>query len=172
MSMDPDNSSIARKKLAECIETTSAKMKSKLMLGSNGICIFKNDRNKLEFAIELPEGSDLVYFYSPICRVPYDFTEQFFERVLESNLHGIATNQACFGLDKETQNIVLTYSIAMGYIDAVSFENILFNFIKTAEKAVANTIKWIEEIAAQNTLSDGDPVDEVVIAAKNIKMRV
>ncbi|MDR2435853.1 MAG: CesT family type III secretion system chaperone [Puniceicoccales bacterium] len=170
--MDVEKDFGLHRKLAEYIDFAASKMKSKLQLHSSGICMFKHDQNEMEFAIELPKGSDIVYFYTPICRVPYDFTEQFFEKLLENNLHGVANNQASFGLDKKTQNIVLTYSIAIGHIDAVAFENILFNFMKTAAKAATNTVAWIEEIAAKYTLSDEELGDEVGEAAKNIKMKV
>jgi hypothetical protein len=169
--MDVEKGFVSRRKLAEYIDFAASKMKSKLQLQSNGICMFKHDQSEMEFAIEIPEGSDIVYFYSPICRVPYDFTEQFFEKLLENNLHGVANNQASFGLDKKTQNIVLTYSISIGHIDAVAFENTLFNFIKTAAKAAANTVKWMEEISLKYTLSDDELEDEVNETAKNIKMR-
>ncbi|MDR2720973.1 MAG: CesT family type III secretion system chaperone [Puniceicoccales bacterium] len=170
--MDADESFVLRRKLAEYVDFAASKMKSKLQLHSSGICMFKHDQSEMEFAIELPGGSDIVYFYAPICRVPYDFTEQFFEKLLENNLHGVANNQASFGLDRKTQNIVLTYSIAMGHIDAIAFENILFNFMKTAIKAAANTVAWIEEICAKYTLSDEELEDEVGETAKNIKMKV
>jgi hypothetical protein len=170
--MDAEKSFVLHRKLAEYIDSAAAKMKSKLQLHSSGICMFKYDQNGMEFAIELPKGSDIVYFYAPICRVPYDFTEQFFEKLLENNLHGVANNQASFGLDRKTQNIVLTYSIAMCHIDAVAFENILFNFMKIAAKAAANAVAWIEEIAAKYTLSDEELEGEIGEAAKNIKMRV
>ncbi|MDR0679648.1 MAG: CesT family type III secretion system chaperone [Puniceicoccales bacterium] len=169
--MDADKSFVLQRKLAEYIDFASSKVKSKLLLGSNGICTFKHDLSGMEFAIELPEGSDIVYFYSPICRVPYDFTEHFFEKLLENNLHGIANNQASFGLDKKTQNIVLTYSISMKYLDAVAFDNIFFNFVKTAEKAAANTIRWISEISSKYTLSEDETEGEVGEAAANIKVR-
>jgi hypothetical protein len=170
--MAENDYSMLRKKLEDYINLAASKVKSKLQLGDNGICMFKHDRGDLEFVIELPEGSDIVYFYSPICRVPYDFTEQFFEKLLEKNLHGVANNHAIFGLDKKTQNIVLTYSISINYIDAVVFGNILFNFMKTAERAAANAVEWFEEISAKNTLSDEELEDVIGEAAKNIKLRV
>jgi hypothetical protein len=170
--MGKDSDLALRKKLKEYIDFAASKMKSKLQLGDNGICMFKHDRSGLEFVIELPNGSDLVYFYTPICRVPYDFTEQFFEKLLEKNLHGVANNQASFGLDRETQNIVITYSVSMNYIDAILFGNIFFNFMKTAERAAANVVEWLEEILAKNTLSDEELEDVPGEAAKNIKLRV
>ncbi|MDR3274042.1 MAG: CesT family type III secretion system chaperone [Puniceicoccales bacterium] len=170
--MDSDKNFGLRRKLAEYIDFAASKMKSKLQLGSNGTCAFKHDRGGMEFAIELPEGGDIVYFYSPICKVPYDFTEQFFEKLLENNLHGVANNQAGFGLDSKTQNIVLTYSISINHLDTVAFENILLNFVKTAEKAAINTGKWIEEIASKYTLSDEESEEEDSEAVKNMKIRV
>ncbi len=163
---------VLRGKLAEYLSSASQKMNSKLQLGSNGICLFKHDVSELEIAIELPEGSDILYFYSPVCRVPYDHTEYFFEKVLENNLHGIANRQATFGLDAKTQNIVLTYSIAMRHVDEISFCNILFNFIKVAERARAATAHWIEEITKKYTLSDEEMEALEEEENNNIKIRV
>jgi hypothetical protein len=52
------------------------------------------------------------------------------------------------------------------------FGNTLFNFIKTAEAAAAKSVKWIEEISAENTLSDDELEDVIGEASKNIKLRV
>lgn len=159
-------------KLTEYISDASRKMHSNLKLGNNGVCLFKHNTSNLEIAIELPSDSDVLYFYSPVCRVPYDYTEQFFEKILENNLHGIANRQATFGLDSKTQNIVLTYSIAMRHVDSVSFGNILFNFIKTAEKAHQNTIKWLDNISKEYMLSDEELDNIESENTKNMKLRV
>ncbi|MDR1255595.1 MAG: CesT family type III secretion system chaperone [Puniceicoccales bacterium] len=166
-----DKSFALRKTLAEYIDSASSRMKSELKLGSNGICAFKHDKSGMEFAIELPEDSDIVYFYSPICRVPYDFTEHFFEKLLENNLHGVANNQASFGLDKKTQSIVLSYSIPIYHLDTVAFENILFNFITTAEKAARNTMKWLDEIVAKHTFSGKKAEGAANEVSEKISMR-
>lgn len=149
--LDPKTSKL-RAQLAEYIASTSP-TGSKRGLGSNGVCCFQHDESGMEIVVELPERSDVLYFYSPICRVPYEHTEQFFEKVLENNLHGVANRQASFGLDAKTQNMVLTFSIAMRHVDSVSFGNILNNFARIAEQARENTTKWIEELAARYSTS-------------------
>ncbi len=166
---------VLRGKLAEYLASMSKKIKTKLELGSNGICLLKHNVHNttmLEVAIELPENSDVLYFYAPICRVPYDLTEQFFEKILENNLHCVANRQASFGLDTKTQNIVLTYSIAMRHVDEISFSNILNNFIKVAERARNNTTRWMEEIVKQHTLSDEEIEELDGNNHNNIKLRV
>jgi hypothetical protein len=50
-------------------------------------------------------------------------------------LYGITYNQATFGLDAKTQNIILSYSRSMEALDEIAFSNILNNFIKTADRA-------------------------------------
>ncbi|MDR3274177.1 MAG: CesT family type III secretion system chaperone [Puniceicoccales bacterium] len=170
--MDSDQNFGLHGKLAEYIDFAASKMKSTLQLGNNGTCAFKHDRGRMEFAVELREGSDIVYFYSPICKVPCHFPEQFFEKLLENNLHGIANSQAGSGLDSKVQNIVLTYSISINHLDTLPFENILLNFVQTAEKAAINTGKWIEEIASKYTLSDEESEEENSEAVKNMKIRV
>lgn len=141
-----------RGKLSEYLSSVSKIVGKKQGLGKNGICCFQHDVSGLEIVIELPENSDILYFYSAICKVPYEHTEEFFEKLLENNLHGVANRQASFGLDAKTQNIVLTFSIAMRHVDAISFNNILNNFVNVAEKAREHTQEWIKEITEAHAL--------------------
>ncbi len=171
--MSDQETLMVRSKLVEYLTKASKVFGVELKLNSDGICFFKHDISGLEFIIELPPQSDIVYFYSPICRIPYDHTEQFFEKLLENNLHGVANRQASFGLDAKTQNIVLTFSISMRHIDAVSLGNILANFVEVAERASHNTKKWIEENEKQHPLPDKDMGNlDVHATHNNLKMKV
>lgn len=60
----------------------------------------------------------------------------------------------------------------MRHVDEISFCNILFNFIKVAERARAATAHWIEEITKKYTLSDEEMEALEEEENNNIKIRV
>ncbi|MDR1890908.1 MAG: CesT family type III secretion system chaperone [Puniceicoccales bacterium] len=129
---------------------------SKLFLDKNGLCVLRKQNGLREYVIELPKHSEVVYFYSPICKVPYGCSEEFFEKILELNLHGITYNQATFGLDAKTQNIVLSYPRSMEALDEVAFSNILNNFIKTADRAEKDLVRLRRQLIEQTSLTEDD----------------
>jgi hypothetical protein len=132
------------------------KIGNKLFLDKNGLCVMKKGDTNQEYAIELPNDSEAVYFYAPICKVPYECSEEFFEKVLELNLCGIEYSQATFGLDAKTQNIVLSYARSMDTLDEVSFSNVLCNFIKTVDRAKRDLTKITSTLIEQTTLIRDD----------------
>jgi hypothetical protein len=139
------------------LQVAGNKIGSKLFLDKNGLCVVKKNDSDQEYAIELPNGSEIVYFYAPICKVPYECSEDFFEKILELNFCGIEYNQATFGLDAKTQNIVLSYTRPMGTLDGISFSNILCNFVKTVDRAKKDLVKIIDAM-----------VESVTIAGENV----
>jgi hypothetical protein len=142
------------------LQAAGKRMGSKLFLDRNGLCVLKRDSEYSvqgnEYVVELPSGSEIVYFYSPICKVPYECSEEFFEKVLELNLCGVEYNQATFGLDAKTQNIVLSYSHSMERLDEVAFVNILFNFIKIVVRAKKEMSKLVEVLTEKASLTEKD----------------
>ncbi|MDR1528034.1 MAG: CesT family type III secretion system chaperone [Puniceicoccales bacterium] len=143
------------KVLDHYLQVAGSKIGSKLFLDKNGLCVLRQENGR-EYVVELPRSSEVVYFYSPICTVPYGCSEEFFERVLELNLCGVAYNQAAFGLDAKTQNIVLSYARSMEALDEVAFSNILNNFIKTADRAEKDLVKLVKELIEQTSLTEDD----------------
>ena len=110
-----------------------------------------------------------------VCRVPYGCVEEFFEKVLESNLCGIEYNHATFGLDPKTQNIVISYTRSMQSLDEVSFSNILVNFINTTDRARENLTKLSKDLSEAATLTEDDIQSELNVRKFNEnldKMRV
>lgn len=120
--------------LNEYLHAAGAKMGTSLSLDPNGICVLSNG-NGGEYVVELPKQSEIIYFYSPLLKVPFEHTEAFFEKILEYNLCGIKFRQATIGLDPKTQNLVLSYTRPIGFLDETTFINILFNFVDEVEKA-------------------------------------
>ncbi|MDR1173416.1 MAG: CesT family type III secretion system chaperone [Puniceicoccales bacterium] len=144
------------KALDHYLQLAGTRIGSKLFLDKNGLCVLRKEDGKREYVVELPGNSEVVYFYSPICTVPYGCSEEFFEKILELNLHGITYNQATFGLDAKTQNIVLSYVRSMEALDEVAFSNILSNFIKTADRAERDLTKLVGELIERTSLTDDD----------------
>ncbi|MDR2778910.1 MAG: CesT family type III secretion system chaperone [Puniceicoccales bacterium] len=145
-----------RETLDRYLHIAGNRIGSKLSLDKNGLCILRKEDGQREYVVELPKHSEVVYFYSPICRVPYGCSEEFFEKVLELNLCGITYNQATFGLDVKTQNIVLSYTRPLEALDEVAFSNILCNFIKTADRAEKDLVKLKGSLIEQTSLTEDD----------------
>jgi hypothetical protein len=143
------------------LRVAGSRLGSKLYLDRNGICVLKKDSPCQEYIVELPKDSDVVYFYAPICKVPYEGCEEFFEKILEMNLCGMAYNQATFGLDRKTQNIVLSYTRSMGGLDEATFSNILCNFVRVVDRAKVFVSKLAEETISAATLTVDDVAEEV-----------
>lgn len=147
--------------LNDLLQTAGNKLQTKLFLDKNGICVIKKDHENSQYIIELPKNSEVVYFYSPICKVPFECSEEFFEKVLEKNLCGIAYNQATFGLDSKTQNIVITYTRSMRLLDDVTFFNILCNFIQIADRAKKDLNQLKNTLFEETHLTDADIDNEL-----------
>ena len=146
-----------RKALNTYLRAVGYRLGKKLSLDSNGICVLQRDNDSANgYVIELPADSQVVYFYAPVCRVPYGCTEEFFEKVLEYNLCGVMYNQATFGLDPKTQNIVISYTRSMELLDEVALTNIVVNFIKTADRARANLRKLVDALSEMYLLDDDE----------------
>ncbi|MDR2776792.1 MAG: CesT family type III secretion system chaperone [Puniceicoccales bacterium] len=144
------------KVLDHYLQLAGTRMGSKLFLDKNGLCVLRQENGRREYVVELPKNSEVVYFYSPICTVPYGCSEEFFEKVLELNFCGITYNQATFGLDAKTQNVVLSYARSMEALDEIAFANILSNFIKTADRAERDLAKFVKDLMEQTSLTEED----------------
>ena len=93
--------------------------------------------------------------------MPYGCAEEFFEKVLESNLCGIEYNQATFGLVPKTQNIVISYTRSMQSLDEISFSNILINFLNTTDHAREKLAKLSKDLSEVVTLTEEDIQSEL-----------
>ncbi|MDR1413726.1 MAG: CesT family type III secretion system chaperone [Puniceicoccales bacterium] len=131
------------------LQVAGNRMGNKLFLDRNGLCVLKKQEGEQEYVVELPKNSEVVYFYAPICKVPYGSSEEFFEKILELNLCAIEYNQATFGLDSKSQHIVLSYTRSMNALDEVAFTNILCNFVKTTDRARKDLAQLIDALGSK-----------------------
>jgi hypothetical protein len=138
------------------LQSAGAKIGVNLSANANGLCAFKKDSCDPECAVEMPNGSDVLYFYAPICKVPHGCEEEFFEKTLELNFCNIKYNQAALGLDRRTENIVLSYAHTASAIDEAGFANILRNFIKTVDRARSDFMDISEDLLKKSVLMDED----------------
>ncbi|MDR1432732.1 MAG: CesT family type III secretion system chaperone [Puniceicoccales bacterium] len=152
------------------LQAAGSRVGAKLFLDENGLCVLRKDEMNQEYVVELPKDSAVVYFYAPICRVPYECSEDFFEKILELNLCGVEYNQATFGLDAKTQNIVLSYTRSMEALDEVAFTNILCNFVRTADRAKRDLTQLTNTLIEQVSLTKSDV--EAEMHAHNLTIKV
>jgi hypothetical protein len=160
----------SRRILAKYLQAAGNKMGRKLSLNGHGICILRSNDLDHECVIELPGNSDVVYFYSPICKVPYECSEEFFEKIMELNLCAIEYNQATFGLDAKTQNVVLSYTRPIGTIDDVSLTNIICNFVRTVDKAKRDLMKIVHALVEEYSVTESDIGAEMSRYGAKIKL--
>jgi hypothetical protein len=139
--------------LDDYLRKAGNKIGNKLFLDKNGLCVLKKQDDNQEYAVELPKNSEIVYFYAPICKVPCENSEEFFEKILELNLCGMEYNQATFGLDAKTQNIVLSYTRSMNALDEVAFANIFYNFIRTVDRARKDLLQLIDSFGTVHSFT-------------------
>jgi hypothetical protein len=104
-----------------------------LKLNEHHVCAFRYGKD-LEFIIELPPGSPIVYMYSPMVDVPQENKEAFFDKLLKANFFCLETNGATFSIDERSNRIVLSYGQPIDQIDNLIFKNIVGNFLETAEQ--------------------------------------
>ena len=109
-----------------------------LALNDNNLCAFQYG-NDLEFIIELPPDSPILYMYSPMGSVPSENKEQLFERLLKANFFCLETHGATFSIDERSNRIILSYGHPIDQLDSLSFKNVVGNFLETAES-------WLTEL--------------------------
>lgn len=123
-----------------------------LTLDENDACALRYGEN-LDCMIELPDQSSVVYFSAQILNVAGLDTEQratLYERLLQLNYYCLETGGATFALDTKAGRAILCYGQPIGTIDAPAFENLLGNFLETAEK-------WRSELSG---VKAGKPEEE------------
>lgn len=104
-----------------------------LALSSAGTCGFTL-ADRLQLAIELPEASAEFYLYSPMLPIPSIDAEPLFRRLLTMNLFCRETDGATFAISERLNSVVLCYGHGWADLDQTGFDNILENFIVTAER--------------------------------------
>lgn len=125
-----------------------------LKLNEHHLCAFRYGK-ELEFIIELPPESPIVYLYSPMAELPAEHRDTFFEKLLKANFFCLETNGATFSIDERSNRIIISFGQPIDQIDNLVFKNIVGNFLETAEH-------WKEQLntaEANNEASTGN-IDE------------
>ena len=104
-----------------------------LELNDQGVCAFQFG-DRVTLCLELPDDSDVLHLYSPICPVPGFGQTLLFRRLLEWNLLGLGTRGASFGIDRNTNQVLLSVSLLMADTSVDRFLNVIGNFAETCER--------------------------------------
>ncbi len=112
-------------------------------LDKNGVCAMRYN-DKFNFIMEVPEGSDHLFFYSPLV-VHQEGHEQIFKKLLRHNFLCMDTEGATFAIDKENDDIVLCRIHVIGTLDALRLETIINEFLTTADKWNRKLRQWLRK---------------------------
>lgn len=103
-----------------------------LKLNEDGSCVVQY-KERLNVIILLLEQNPNVHFIAALMRPPKDRGEEFYKRLLSLNMMCLETHGATLALDERDDQVVLCYSHLVKDLDAEMFEEILGNFMETAE---------------------------------------
>jgi hypothetical protein len=115
----------------------------------------------LEFAgdvtcsIEAPHDADRVFFYAPVLRLPSANLAQVLEDALALNLFKLSIASSALALDRETDGLVLCYSVPAETLGPETLSGILGEIVSEVQRVRA-TIAEGGEASAPNPASEGD----------------
>jgi len=127
-----------------------------LDLDDNNHCILLFDE-KLVLNIELNEPKEALVIYAYLGEVPLENREVIFERLLEANAFWNGTNGATFGIDKQSQTLVLAYALELPLRHPETFEENLANFVETVEKWSSTVEHLVQEVLDAQAENDNYP---------------
>ena len=104
-----------------------------LSLNNQGVCALRFG-DRVEIVFEIPEQSEVLHLYCPVCEVPTEEQASFFQRLLEWNMFGLETRGASFAIDRESNRVMLCYSIPIAGTDILEFQNTVGNFAEVCER--------------------------------------
>ncbi len=122
-----------------------------LALDANGVCALRYGED-IECVIECPEGSEVIYFYTPMCNVPDMGAERLFREVLKANLFCSETHGATFAIDEVRNRLILCYPQPTALLDEQLFANILANFLEIS--AI-----WYERLNSRAPRTEGSAAE-------------
>jgi len=116
-------------------ELASAAEIDSLELNEQGVCAVRfGDRAEIVF--EVPDPAASLHLYCPVCEIPSDSAAEtaLYRRVLEWNMLGLETRGAAFAVDRESNRILLCYSMPLEGAEVTTFQNTLGNFAEVCER--------------------------------------
>lgn len=112
------------------LEAASAHTGVTPSLSEDGHCHLLLDGDE-QCIVEVPPGSDSVFLYIAICRLPEqpDSAVQAMKLAMALNTFGIETGGSAFSYDPRSDHIVLTFSRSLDSMDESGFGEVLGRFI-------------------------------------------
>ena len=116
------------------LEVISQAVGKNIRLNDQGICAFTYEHLTIVIEVLLSVGSFFIYstFFDPISHPAP--TVEVYKKALRLNYLQQETRGACLGVDKNTNELILSYTDRINEINSTDFRNILENFIDTALK--------------------------------------
>ena len=95
--------------------------------------------NNISVDIVYNEKNNQCFFASPICLIPNNDREKFYEQLLISNNAYNENGGVILGIEEEQNRVVLSYTFIADTFSYFKFKNVLKNFVDIAE---SNTLKF------------------------------
>ena len=95
--------------------------------------------NNINVDIVYNEKINQCFFASPICLIPNNDREKFYEQLLISNNAYNENGGVILGIEEEQNRVVLSYTFIADTFSYFKFKNVLKNFVDIAE---SNTLKF------------------------------
>ncbi len=117
-----------------------------LSLDEDGHCRLLIDDGE-QCIVEVPRGSEHVFLYSAIARVPEHppHAMRTMRLALAMNAFGIETSGSAFSYDARSEHIVLTFSTRLDALDESIFCAVLGSFIEVGIRAKAKFEQQLEQ---------------------------
>ena len=111
-----------------------------LKLNENGVCsLCFNDCISVDIVYN--EKNNNCFLASPICLIPNNDREKFYEQLLISNNTYNENGGVILGIEEDTNRVVLSYIFIANTFTYFRFENVLRNFVGIVER---NILKFKE----------------------------
>ncbi len=86
-------------------------------------------------AIEVPDNSDVCYFYAPVCPLSADAAETELYQAMELNRFGRPLGGCWLAWDPEFAMLTLCYNLHIPSSDSIAFRNTIDNFFSSLKEA-------------------------------------
>lgn len=106
-----------------------------LALNPQGVCAVRFG-DRAEIVLELPDPSEVLHLYCAVCPIPPDekAAAALYRHALELNMFGLETRGASFAVDRESERLLLCYTLPLAGTDIVAFQNTIGNFAQVCDR--------------------------------------
>lgn len=106
-----------------------------LKLNGDNVCSLCFDNN-INVDIVYNENINQCFLHSPICLIPNNDREKFYEQLLISNNTYNENGGVILGIEEEQNRVVLSYTFIADTFSYFRFKNVLRNFVDIAESNI------------------------------------